>query len=381
VVQVNNRHYNLPVEPAVVVCLDGSPFDYIDAAVNAGAAPFLASLIAANHYQLVAAAMPTFTNPNNVSIVTGTPPAVHGICDNFFLERATGRAVMMDVASFLRAPTILWACAQAGARVTAVVAKDKLRQLIGAGLADVCASAEQEGVPVYSGELSLHVLRRGVDLMRTMRPDLMYLSTSDFVQHAHGPGTDLANSFYRNVDEQLAYLDEFGTRLVITADHGMSAKTGDDGQPRVVFLQELCDGWIGRGNATVILPITDPYVAHHGSLGAFAWIYARSRTARGVVRSRLADVAGIEAVYAQDDACRLFELPCDRAGDIAVLADREHVLGTRPADHDLSKLHGALRSHGGLAEQAVSMLFNRPPRSDVRPVRNYDAFSVALNGL
>jgi phosphonoacetate hydrolase len=366
----------------VVVCLDGSSFDYVDAAVSARVAPFLASLVAANEYRTVNAAMPTFTNPNNASIVTGAPPAVHGIIGNFFLDRLTGRAVMMNDASFLRGPTILHATEQAGASAAAIVAKYKLRQFIGAGLSGACASAEQGGVPVYSAELSLDVLRRGVDVMRTVRANVMCLSTSDFTQNAHPPGTEAANSFYREVDEQLARLDGLGVRLVITADHGMSAKADVRGRPRIVFLQVSCDEWAGRGNETVILPITDPHVTHHGSLGSFAWIYTASPNACATILERLADTHGIEAVYAQKDACRLFELPRDRTGDIAVVADRDHVLGTRQADHDLSALHGPLRSHGGRAEQPVPMLFNRQPRSEL-PVglRNDDAFWVALNVL
>ena len=31
--------------------------------------------------------VPSFTNPNNLSIVTGAPPAVHGICGNYFYDR------------------------------------------------------------------------------------------------------------------------------------------------------------------------------------------------------------------------------------------------------------------------------------------------------
>lgn len=167
------------------------------------------------------------------------------------IDRETG--VMMNDASFVRAPTILHACAHAGAVVRAVVAKDKLRQLVGIGLAGGCISAEQDGVPVYSAELSIHVLRRGVELLRTERPDVLYLSTSDFIQHAHAPGTAAANAFYAAVDEQLAMLDDFDVNLVITADHGMYAKSDTAGRPRIVFLQELCDVWCGPLSATVIL--------------------------------------------------------------------------------------------------------------------------------
>ncbi len=328
------------------------------------------------------AAMPTFTNPNNVSIVTGVPPSQHGISGNFFLERETSKAVMMNDSSFLRAPTILAAFSQIGVRVVAICAKDKLRSLLGAGLNGLCESAEQAGVPVYTAALSEHVLRRGVQLMRSQPPDLMYLSTSDFVQHAHPPGSAVADAFYRAIDEQLAMLDDLGATLVVTADHGMESKTDEPGGPRIVFLQDLCDEWTRRGAVRVILPITDPYVAHHGSLGSFAVAYVEDAADRATVMRHLSAVPGVDDVFGREDACARFELPPDRTGDIVVLADRNHVLGTRPADHDLSGLNGPLRSHGGRAEQRVPILFNRPVlREDNRPLRNFDAFWMALNAL
>jgi phosphonoacetate hydrolase len=381
-VHVNGRDYRSPDHPVVVVCLDGSCLDYISKAAAAGDAPFLASLIARGQLRMADAAMPTFTNPNNVSIVTGVPPSQHGISGNFFLDRDTSKAVLMNDPSFLRAPTILDAFSQTGAHVVAITAKDKLRPLLAAGLLGICESAEQAGVPIYSAALSEHVLRRGVQFMRSRPPDLMYLSTSDFVQHAHPPGSTVANTFYRVIDEQLAMLDDLGATLVITADHGMESKADAAGRPRIIYLQDLCDAWTRCGAVQVILPITDPYVAHHGSLGSFAVAYVEDGADRATAMRRLSAVAGIDGVFEREDACSRFELPSDRTGDLAVLADRDHVVGTRPADHDLSALHGPLRSHGGRAEQRVPVLFNRPIlRDESRPLRNFDAFWMALNAL
>ena len=381
-VRVNDRDYRWPRERLAVVCLDGSSVDYVHEAVAAGATPFLASLVARGFVRMVDAAMPTFTNPNNVSIVTGVAPARHGISGNFFLDREAGNAVMMNDARYLRAETILAAFSRVGANVAAITAKDKLRHLLGAGLSGVCVSAEQDGQPVYSAELSEHVLRRGVDLARTLEPDLLYLSTSDYVQHAYAPGAPDANRFYAAVDGHLAALDASGMALVITADHGMQAKTDANGHARIVFLQTRLDEAFGGGAATVILPITDPYVAHHGSLGAFATVYVASPdNVRGMIQL-LAGVPGLDRVLRHDEACDLFELPADRTGDIVVCADRESVLGTRPADHDLSALHGPLRSHGGLAEREVPMLFNRRLESAASGrMKNYDAFWMGLNAL
>ena len=160
ILRVNDRDYRWPARPLVVVCLDGSPFEYLRQAIAAGVAPYLESLVARGCVRMADAAMPTFTNPNNLSIVTGVSPARHGISGNFFLDRETGLAVMMNDASFLRAETIPASFSQAGATVVVMTAKDKLRNLLGAGLTGVCLSAEQEGQPVYSALLSEHVLRR-----------------------------------------------------------------------------------------------------------------------------------------------------------------------------------------------------------------------------
>ena len=64
------------------------------------------------------------------------------------------------------------------------------------------------------------------------RPDVMYLSTTDYVQHKHAPGTDGADAFYRMMDGYLGKLDAMGCTIVLTADHGMNAKTRMDSAAR-----------------------------------------------------------------------------------------------------------------------------------------------------
>jgi phosphonoacetate hydrolase len=381
IVRVNDRDYRWPVKPLVVVCLDGSSFEYVRLAMATGVTPYLESLVTRGFVRMADAAMPTFTNPNNLSIVTGVPPSRHGISGNFFLDPETGAAIMMNDASYLRADTIPAAFSRAGARVVVMTAKDKLRHLLGAGLEGLCLSAEQEGQPVYSALLSEHVLRRGAELMRSLTPDLMYLSTSDFVQHTHAPGSAEANRFYSVVDGHLAELDRLGATLVITADHGMQAKADANGQPRIVFLQAMLDDWFGHGRTKVILPITDPYVGHHGSLGSFAMVYVPDVSTVAGITARLRTVPGVELVLTREDACRQFELPVDRTGDVVICADGATVLGAAPADHDLSVLRAPLRSHGGLAEREVPMLCNQPFPGDEsgRRLKNYDAFCVGLN--
>jgi phosphonoacetate hydrolase len=378
-ITVNGRTYRRPAQPVVVVCLDGSALEYIERAIAAGVAPYLRSLAGPAFFRLVESALPSFTNPNNVSIVTGVPPAIHGIGGNFFLDRETGKTVMMNDASYLRVETILAAFCRVGARVTVVTAKDKLRRLLGHGVTGTCVSIEAGGTEVYSAALSERALAEGARLLRSAPSDLMYLSTSDYVQHKHAPGDAEANRFYAAIDRSLAEIDRLGASLVVTADHGMRAKTDAVGQLRAVFMQDVLDGWLGADAARVVLPITDPYVLHHGALGSCAMVYLTAPDGAAALAGRIQALAGIDVAVSRDEACRRFELPPDRTGDLVVFSDGDTVIGTRPADHDLSALDAPLRSHGGREEQAVPLFANRGIHGD-GPRHNYDAFDVAVNG-
>jgi phosphonoacetate hydrolase len=347
--------------------------------------------------------VPSFTNPNNLSIVTGVPPSVHGICGNYFYDRDANAEVMMNDPKYLRTGTILAAFARAGASVAVVTAKDKLRGLLGKDLAGICFSAEkadqctlgQNGIDqvlelvgrplpsVYSADLSEFVFAAGVSLMQTRRPDLMYLSTTDYVQHKAAPGAPAANAFYAMIDPYLERLDAAGASIALTADHGMNDKFGADGQPNAIYLQDLLDDWVGPGRARVILPITDPYVVHHGALGSFATVYLPPGADLPRVMERLTQVEGIQLALPNAEACTRFELPPERLGDIVVISDKHFVLGSARKRHDLSGLDAPLRSHGGLSEQCVPLLFNR--RTAGMPgkarMRNFDIMDVALNHM
>ncbi|HSA72259.1 MAG TPA: phosphonoacetate hydrolase [Burkholderiales bacterium] len=382
---VNGRSYRRPSRPVVVLCVDGCENDYLTEAARAGVAPFVGRMLETG--RLADCVVPTFTNPNNLSIVTGAPPSLHGICGNYFYDREAGAEVMMNDPKYLRAGTILAAFAEAGAKVAVVTAKDKLRKLLGHQLKGICFSSEKAdaetvklvGMPlpsVYSAELSEFVLAAGVKLMERDRPDIMYLSTTDYVQHKAAPGTPAANAFYAMMDRYLAKLDAAGATVALTADHGMNAKHRADGSPNVIYLQDLLDEWLGAGDARVILPITDPYVVHHGALGSFATVYVQAD-----VEDRIAAVPGIEVVLSREEAAKRFELPPDRIGDLVVLSTKHVVIGTSKARHDLSGLTEPLRSHGGISEQKVPLLFNRPVDGvpSERRLRNYDVFDLALN--
>ena len=400
-IDVSGRRYRLPSSPQVVVCIDGSEPDYTARAIEHGAAPFFARLMREGTPLTADCVVPSFTNPNNLSIVTGVPPSVHGICGNYFWDRDAGAEVMMNDPKYLRAPTILAALADAGARVAVITAKDKLRRLLGHGMRGVCFSSEKAadatlqengidqvvqrvGMPVpsvYSAELSQFVFAAAVELMRRERFDVMYLSTTDYVQHKAAPGSPAADRFYAMIDGYLAQLDALGATIVVTADHGMNAKHLPDGRPNVIYLQDLLDRALGERAARVILPITDPYVVHHGALGSFATVYFERAADAAAAQQRLSDVAGIEQVLSRADAAARFELPPDRIGDLVIVSRRDVVLGTCATKHDLSGLDEPLRSHGGVSEQRHPLLMNRRASGldPKRRWRNFDAFDLALN--
>jgi phosphonoacetate hydrolase len=389
----------------VVICCDGSEPDYMEIAMAEGLMPNLKKMIAKGENTRGLCVIPSFTNPNNLSIVTGAPPSVHGICGNYLIDPVTGLETMMNDPKWLRAPTIFEKFQKAGAKIVMVTAKDKLRLLLGKGLvfdgtavafssehADKATLKENgiEGVcemvgmavpEVYSAELSEFVFAAGVKLMASMRPDLMYLSTTDYVQHKYAPGSKGANSFYKMMDGYLGQLDAQGAIVVIVADHGMKAKHLPSGEPDVIYLQDALDKSFGVGATRVILPITDPYVQHHGALGSFATVYVKGISVADA-SAFIAKQPGIDVVLDRAQGCARFELPEDRMGDIIVVSGGStgsKVIGTSRARHDLSGLNEPLRSHGGLTEQTIPVIVNRKTQNLPKNLRNFDAFFIGCN--
>ena len=406
-VTVNGRSYNWPTAPLVVICCDGSEPAYMEIAMEQGLMPNLKRIIAKGENRRGHSVIPSFTNPNNLSIVTGRPPEVHGICGNYLIDPATGQETMMNDPKWLRAPTIFEAFQKAGAKIAMVTAKDKLRLLLGKGLAfdgtavafssekadkvnlkdngieDACSLVGM-GVPeVYSAELSEFVFAAGVKLLGSMKPDLMYLSTTDYVQHKYAPGSEGANRFYAMMDKYLGALDAGGAIIVIVADHGMKDKHLANGDPDVLYLQDVLDAKFGAGKTKVILPITDPYVVHHGALGSFATVYAYGPEVKNIM-AVIAQQDGFDVGLNKQDGCARFELPEDRMGDIIVVSGGpkgSRVLGTSASKHDLSGLNEPLRSHGGLTEQEVPVIANRKFKDAPATLRNFDAFALGCNNI
>jgi len=411
-VTVNGTQYRWPDKPLVVVCIDGGDPAYFRQFLGEGAIPSIARFIKQGFGAIADGTMPSFTCPNNMSIITGTPASRHGISGNYYLDTATGKPIVMTGPELLRGDTILSRFAAAGAKVVSITAKDKLRKQLGKNLdvskgnisfssecADKCSVRENgienvtalTGMPkpdIYSMELSLFVLEAGIKLLERERPDLMYLSLTDWVQHKYAPGESEAKRFYREIDARFGRLAEQGVTVALTADHGMNDKSNAEGRPNVIWLQDILDERFGKGDTRVICPITDAFVGHHGALGGFVRVYCQgSATPRQVIEA-VAAIDGVEQALGRNDVCRLYELPPDREGDVAVISRADVCIGGAEAEHDLSGLRGhRLRSHGGTSEARVPIVINRPLNDEYRlraaggTLRSYQIFDYALNGV
>lgn len=411
-VQLNGVTYRWPLHPTVVVCIDGGDPAYLEQGLRDGIIPHIARFMQEGFSAQADGTVPSFTCPNNMSIITGAPPAVHGISGNYYLDVDTREAVVMTGPELLRSRTILAEFADAGAQVVSITAKDKLRKQLGKDLdmsrgnisfssekADRCTLMENGiedvlkyvGMPLpdmYSMDLSLFVLEAGVKLLEEERPDLMYLSLTDFIQHKHAPGDPVANEFYQRIDALLGKLAARGATVALTADHGMNDKSNARGKPNVIYLQDILDHKFGPGDTRVICPITDAFVRHHGALGGFVrvWCLGGKATPQAII-DLVKDMPGIAAALDRETVCRRFELPPDREGDVAVIGDVNTVIGAAVADHDLSKLADArLRSHGSTTEARVPFILSRPvsaefQRRAAQGLKSHQIFEYAINGV
>ncbi len=407
-IMLHGRQYAVPQRPTVVICIDGCDPEYIVRGIADGVCPTIARCYQDGFGAQADCVMPSFTNPNNVSVVTGAPPAVHGIGGNYYLDRATGQEVMMTDAALLRGETLLGLMSQAGVPTAAVTAKDKLRKVLGYGLRGICFSSEKAdqcnaaehgledvaalvGRPapdMYSGDLSLYVLDAGLALLRQGRARLLYLSLSDYIQHKHAPGAPESDAFLAAIDQRVQAFIDAGAVVACIADHGMSHKSDAQGRPNAIFLQDRLEAAFGQGSARVICPITDPFVRHHGALGSFVRAYARDTAQIPAMMQCAADIPGVQEVLYGAQAAERLELPLDREADFVVISQEAYVLGSRADEHDLSTVGDhPLRSHGGYSEQPVPFFLSHPltepyrRRAAQERLRNFDIFDYALNGV
>lgn len=410
-VHVNGTEYRWPKRPVVVVCIDGGDPAYIQQFLKEGVIPNIAKFMREGFAVVAEGTVPSFTCPNNMSMITGTPASKHGISGNYYLDVKTGQAIVMTGPELLRGDTILKKFADAGAKVVSITAKDKLRKQLGKGLdltkgnvsfssekADKCTLAENgienvlelvgEPLPdMYSEALSLFVLDAGIKLLEKARRDLMFLSLTDYVQHKYAPTEREARAFYQALDKRFGRLAELGAVVALTADHGMNDKSDAAGKPNVIWLQDILDAKFGKGDTRVICPITDAFVAHHGALGGFVRVWCTGKATPAQVMDAIRGIPGIESVLDKRQACAVHDLPEDREADVVVISTHDVCIGGAEKDHDLSGLEGhRLRTHGGVSEAKVPFILSVPVNDEYKLkggagiLKSYQIFEFAING-
>jgi phosphonoacetate hydrolase len=409
---LNGVTYQIPDRPVAVVCIDGSDPEYFTAASKAGVIPTIERFMRDGFNATAHCVVPSFTCPNNMSIATGSPPEVHGISGNFYLDRKTGEAVVMTGPELLRSRTVFDVLSKAGVPTVVVTAKDKLRKQLGKDLdvskGHICFSTqhadtttmEENGIDdalgfigqplpdMYSEELSLLVLDAGIKFLEQEdKPKLLYLSLTDYVQHKYAPDHPKALEFYKAMDDRFARLEELGAIVALVADHGMKDKCDDDGNYNIIFLQDLLDERFGKDTTKVICPITDAFVGHHGALGGFVRVHCFEGASPEDVIEFTRSLEGIEEVLDRKQAASTLGLPYDVEADVVVISGENYCVGAARADHDIAGLNGArLRTHGGFSEQNVPFVLSAPLNADyarrasTEQLRNYHIFDFAING-
>ena len=207
------------------------------------------------------------------------------------------------------------------------------------------------------------------------------------MQHKYAPNESEARRFYRELDSRFGRLAAQDITLALTADHGMNDKSTADGKPNVIWLQDILDAKFGKGDAKVICPITDAFVAHHDALGGFVRVWCCGKATPRQIIGVIHGIDGIESVMDKATVCSTFDMPPDREGDVAVIARADVCIGASQADHDLKGLAGhRLRTHGGTSEAKVPIIINRALNDEyklkagVSTLKSYQVFDYAING-
>lgn len=322
--------------------------------------------------------LPSLTNVNHISLLTGTYPARHGLSTNFFYDRAAKTDVFMEQVSFVQEPLVFEHFKKAGWSTALVTAKEKLTKLLRRGL-DVCVDMKTHpeahrvaaGAPpeIFTLDINLWVFRMAREVALRERPDFLYVATTDYPQHMLAPDEPAMQRYLEAKDETLGRLldvyDPAETLVILTADHGMNAKLRSVSPVRVLG---------EHGIATHGVPlIRDGLYAHHRDLGGALYLYfddpGKAREARAILER----VPGIDEVVPNAEAHR-DHLPPERVGDLICWAARDVALGVWD-DGPAHRTESGLRSHGSKHEQRIPMLMAGPgvrPGSEMRAGRTID---------
>jgi phosphonoacetate hydrolase len=335
----------------LIICIDGFGPDYLEKS----ATPNLDLMAREGTLTIGRSMMPAVTNVNNVSIITGVPPRIHGITSNYWLDRKTGKETYMESAQFLFCPTVLKRAKEKGLITALLTSKKKLLHLLDTG-ADYSLAAEDPdkemearlgpAPDIYSEGINHWLFKALKVVLKDHDPDVVYCSTTDGVMHKHAPEEEESIHHIRGLDFLLGQIvdDNPNREIYVTADHGMSTKS------RGIDLEKvLAAGNIG---SRCIPIIKDRYTAHHQNLGGASYVYLDDKDTVYDAIEVLHSIKGIEAVYQREEAANQFDLMEERIGDALVLGDKDTVFGT----FEKREIQVHVRSHGSLHESTVPII-------------------------
>ncbi len=331
-------------------CLDGFGPDYLAESEM----PNLKEMIRSGSYVEGTGIVPSLTNVNNASILTGSFPSEHGITGNYYYDRATREGTFMESAEFLLRPTLFETAQSLGIRTAFVTSKAKLMFLSrGADFAVTAESPSPEmaaaigpAQDVYSPDINFWSLRAARHYLGEADCQLVYLATTDYMMHTYPPTDERSQAHLRMLDEYLGRIlnDHASLEVYLTADHGMSPKSEAIDIGRVIAEHGI------QGEAVPI--IRDRYVVHHSNLGGACYVYLNDEADVERAVELLGGLRGVEEIYRRRAAAEEFELYESRIGDIFLLGERHVVFG----DLDRREEEVAIRSHGSRYETTVPIL-------------------------
>lgn len=345
-----------PPRRVLIFLIDGFDPDYI----RSTRLPSLAALMQAGGSTLDGhGVLPSLTNVNHISLLAGTYPERHGLCANFYLDRDSGSEVFMDQAAFVREPLLFERVKALGWTTALVTAKEKLTRLLRRGLdlsvdmtsapADLVAKVGP-APNIFSMEINLWVLEMAREVAARHTPQLLYVATTDYPQHKLPPAHPEMQRYLLDADRLIGQIVETydldRDLVVLTADHGMNAKTRS--------VSPVC--WLAEAGirAKGVPLIRDGLYAHHRDLGGALYLYLEDPEQTNRARELLSRAPGIDAVVARHEAAEV-RLPPERVGDLVCLGQRDWALGVWDRGDAVREEEG-LRSHGSFHEQTIPMV-------------------------
>ena len=335
----------------ILVMIDGLDPEYLAVCP----APNLQRFAADGFHVTGGGMMPSVTNVNNTTMVTGHYPAQHGIVSNYWLDRQAGIEEYVESGEFICAETIFAQCRRQGGTSLLAASKDKLRRLLGDDT-DLAFSSERPtteaiaaaGPPpdVYSLEVNGWTINAARAALEAEHYDLVFIATTDYAMHAYAPSHPESRRHLSILDNALGQLvsDTPDVQVLITADHGMSDKR------RMLNLPALL---AKHGIGALAVPvIKDQYVVHHSNLGGCIYLHLADPAAVPDAVGILRETDGVEEALPRTEAAERFSLMEERIGDIVVSGSADVVFGD-PAEVTLPS---GLRSHGSAHERRVPII-------------------------